>query len=307
MFVRIYFLQMAATSLNTLASTTITTSLEFSYNASLALLWSAVKVNVGIICTCIPTFRLLIKLLVPEKGSDRDSNKELFCLSRGTVPDSRNHKDTRQPSSRTDTAAGAGAVDLGPECAVDQVENQEQRLRMMDPIAAPDVEPGRVLESAHKSPKNTAYSINFRFVNMEGARCMLNTHSSKSVKYCTWVTTLMFLLGFNYTLLIALNSEIPIIASPTLTQLVNIRLANFGGKIFSPLLGLWVLHHIGFKATSVTGLGIYCIGMLMFWPSGALNSYTSFVVSNFVVGFSQSLVDMATTTFLALCGPPLIR
>jgi hypothetical protein len=64
--VRIYYLQLAATSLDTLASVHLTTSLEFSYNASLALLWSTVEVNVGIICACIPTLRPLIKSLIPD-------------------------------------------------------------------------------------------------------------------------------------------------------------------------------------------------------------------------------------------------
>ena len=58
--VRIYYLQLAATSVNT---GRIITSLDFSYNASLVLLWSAVEVNVGIICACIPTLKPLVKLL----------------------------------------------------------------------------------------------------------------------------------------------------------------------------------------------------------------------------------------------------
>ncbi len=79
--------------------------------------------------------------------------------------------------------------------------------------------------------------------------------------------------------------------------------ALFGGRIFGPILGIWVWKKAGLKATFVTGLGVYCTGALMFWPSGYLRSYYGFVVSNFVVGFGLASVLMAAYSFLALCGP----
>jgi fucose permease len=89
------------------------------------------------------------------------------------------------------------------------------------------------------------------------------------------------------------------------TQVVGVISANFGGYIFGALLlGQWILPHVGFKATFVTSLGIFCIGMLMLWPSGALGSYPGFIVSNFVVGIGLSLQQVASNSFLTLCGPP---
>ena len=41
----------------------------------------------------------------------------------------------------------------------------------------------------------------------------------------------------------------------------------------------------------------------MFWPSAVLLSYTGFLISNFVVGFGLSVIEIATNPFLALCGP----
>jgi fucose permease len=41
----------------------------------------------------------------------------------------------------------------------------------------------------------------------------------------------------------------------------------------------------------------------VFWPSAVLLSYTGFLISNFVVGFGLSIIEMATNPFLALCGP----
>jgi fucose permease len=91
----------------------------------------------------------------------------------------------------------------------------------------------------------------------------------------------------------------------SLAQVVSIVSVSFGSYLVGPLtVGQWVLRHFGFKATIITGLSIYCVGTLIYWPSGALGSYPAFVVSNFVVGFGESIFKSASDTFLALCGPP---
>ena len=63
--VRIYYLQLAVDDSTTQEGGNIGSSLELSYNASLVLLWSAVEVNIGIICACIPTIKPLIKFYSP--------------------------------------------------------------------------------------------------------------------------------------------------------------------------------------------------------------------------------------------------
>ncbi|KAK5991209.1 Satratoxin biosynthesis SC1 cluster 4-like protein [Cladobotryum mycophilum] len=66
--VRIYYLQLAAASASVeKLATHGSVYLEFTYNASLALLWSAVEVNVGIICACIPVLRPLIKRMFLDR------------------------------------------------------------------------------------------------------------------------------------------------------------------------------------------------------------------------------------------------
>jgi hypothetical protein len=135
---------------------------------------------------------------------------------------------------------------------------------VIDHITTPDVDPGMVLGSVPNLSEPTINSVYFGFIGMEQPKCMLNTRGSESIKYCTFVNTIFSVLGFTYALLIVLNNEIPITSNLNLTQVVSIRAANFGGYIFGHLLGLWVLRCNGFKATFVTGLGIYCIGTLMF-------------------------------------------
>jgi fucose permease len=73
---------------------------------------------------------------------------------------------------------------------------------------------------------------------------------------------------------------------------------------FGPLLvGYWVLKHHGFKATFITGLAIYAAGAMAFWPSSVLHSYAGFFISNFIVGFGLSCVEVAANLFIALAGP----
>lgn len=254
--VRIYYLQLAATSFETVTGVSLTTSLEFSYHFSFALLWSAVEINVGIICACIPNLRPLIKLFIPRTRSDRATG-------------SRCHQ--------------------GPAAAV----------------AARGMDPRVVLDSAQTPSWQTENSVYFGFINMQRRpKCMLDTQGSESVKYCSVVITLFCLWGFSTGLLNSLNSVREFVGIKNPYQDISIPAANFLGYMFGPFLALWVQRYYGFKATFVTSLGIYCIGTLMFYPSGALESYPGFIVSNLVVGFSQSMLRMSADSFLTLCGPP---
>jgi hypothetical protein len=64
--VRIYYLQLAVKRTSTQGGGNVASSPEFSYNVSLALLWTSLEVNVGIICACIPTIKPLVKALQPR-------------------------------------------------------------------------------------------------------------------------------------------------------------------------------------------------------------------------------------------------
>lgn len=41
----------------------------------------------------------------------------------------------------------------------------------------------------------------------------------------------------------------------------------------------------------------------MFWPSAVLTSYAAFTVSNFIVGYGLSCLEVAANPYIALCGP----
>ncbi|OAA62549.1 major facilitator superfamily transporter monosaccharide [Niveomyces insectorum RCEF 264] len=88
--VRIYYLQQAINVVHTTISTDPNSifgnSEDFSWNASLSLMWSSVEVNVGITCACIPTLKPLIIKIFPSMLLDSDESTHL-ASSRTREPD----------------------------------------------------------------------------------------------------------------------------------------------------------------------------------------------------------------------------
>jgi fucose permease len=287
--VRIYYLQLAANESQTQQVQSTPESLDHS-TASLALLWSTIEVNVGIICACIPIMKPLIVLLLPRllfdpcylHGSDRESafprqvgNSAVLDASSLTVSHVQSHDTPNQDLSIT-TAPNLSRLDAP---AV---------------VLSPD-------SPSHHSDN----SVHFSFIHMKQPTCMLYSRGWESFKYCGVVSIVFFLWGFSYGILTSLNSQTPNMTDRTLTQVVSVLAVFFAGYLIGPLLvGQWVLRRFGFKTTLITGLGIFCLGTLMYWPSGALGSYPAFVVSNFVIGFGLSIIELATNLFLVLCGAP---
>ncbi|KIN03370.1 hypothetical protein OIDMADRAFT_118236 [Oidiodendron maius Zn] len=285
---RIYYVQLAATSLSDLSSTKLTTSLEFSYNASLALLWSAVEVNVGIMCACITTLRPLLKRLVPKTSSYRNRGSSywrsaLVTGAQATSPDPINHSEI-------------------PGWPIAAAENQESQMRVRSSLATVDTEPGARQDIARHHSQQAEHSNMARVATTEVPACLLDVRGTESVKYCALICVILFVIGFTFTILFSVVGEIPVIT--TQLQAIGISTASYGGVIIGPLFGYPLLRNFGFKVTFITALGITCVGTLMFWPSGALNSYVGFIVANFVVGVASSFIDISAISFLVLCGPP---
>ncbi|KAF7898062.1 hypothetical protein EAF00_004508 [Botryotinia globosa] len=312
--VRIYYLQQASNDFQTsvLAHSQLGEGDDFAYNASLAFMWSAVEVNVGIVCACIPTLKPLMKVILPAMLADRVSGRtgshtrtaDILesasppISSHGQLATVDNHLPPRNTgltdsplSPLSDTHPGGYREDM-----------EQQELNMAEFLTAPSA---IALETLRRnSTARTANTTYFGFVNMRVPKSMMKTRGREAFKYCIMVTILFFLWGFSYGLLNRLNREIAILANYSDGQTIGLSAAYFGGYVIGALsIGQWVLRHSGFKATFITGLCIYGTGTLMFWPSAVLISYTGFILSSIVVGFGLSILETAANPFLALCGP----
>ncbi|RYP64867.1 hypothetical protein DL771_008582 [Monosporascus sp. 5C6A] len=332
--VRIYYLQQAVTEVSPTASinpaATFGDQPDFAWNASLSLMWSAVEVNIGVACACVPTLKPLIIRILPamllDRYGTRGGSDMADTKTRSKTSD--NQQGDEGAGRASLPAASPEAGSLAPTVAPNG-DDPGPSYPAMDFLTTPDMTTlpassvvGRTrIAMTADAPNATGTAVYFGFVNMRPPKSMIRTSVADSFKYCTIVTTLFFIWGFSYGLLNTLNNAIATIGDMTTAQTLGLTSIYFGaGYFFGPLLvGEWVLRHDehrrskrnsnghlpvgGFKATFMVGLCIYGVGTIMFWPSAVLTSFAGFMVCNFVVGFGLAVLETAANPFVALCGP----
>lgn len=335
--VRIYYLQQAITDVSPGMSSnpeaTFGDQSEFAFNASLSLMWSAVEVNVGMTCACIPTLKPLIVRILPAMLVDPHGTHH------GNTTVTKQQSDSsRRLSSDEGRGPNLGTI---PEGAVQQQfpathsqESVEPIYSAMQFLTTPDSSmPASPTTNVRRSstmmtdattatsPGGGAEStIFFGFVNVKQPKSIIRTSVADSWKYCTMVTILFLLWGFSYGLLNTLNNVIASVADMTEAQTIGLTSMYFGvGYFFGPLIvGEWILRHDehrrtkkhdgtptvgGFKATFILGLCIYGVGTIAFWPAAVMTSFAGFMFCSFVVGFGLAVLETAANPFIALCGP----
>ncbi|KAF4949748.1 hypothetical protein FGADI_8686 [Fusarium gaditjirri] len=326
--VRIYYLQQAIT-----APTSTTADpqsrfggqTDFAWNASRSLMWSAVEVNVGMMCACVPTLKPLVLKLLPSMLYDPNG-------TRTSTPKGPNDSDTPSTGHRASIQQPPPIAQTGA-----QPLNANAPMSAMEFLTTPFDEPGSARSAQRGYQSNgtfqtsttmtsstgTVEGVYFGFVNMTRPKSMLKCNKKQSFKYCTIVSILFLLWGVSYGLLNTLNNVIAKVDNMTTAETLGMTSVYFGGGyFFGPLLvGEWILRRDehnrskrhkanghdsvgGFKVTFIVGLCFYGIGTVIFWPSAVTQSYAGFMLSNFVVGFGLSILEVGANAFLILCGPP---
>jgi fucose permease len=297
--IRIYYLQKAIDTQRSMRKQEqVGNSTDFAWTASTALMWSAVEVNAGIICACIPTLRPLFQRILPSVITDKLSYK--YATS--------SDLDSRPRSDPSHMGRGGPALD-DHELGNQRYPTEEGDIGIMDFLTTPDMNPAEPsnqrLSLDTMQIQDTTNGFYFGFIDLNRPKSMLTTTGKESFKYCTMVTILFFLWGFSKGLLVTLVDQIKSLVHETVKQDIGLTASYSVGYFFGPLtVGQWVLRHGGFRATFITGLCVYGTGALMFWPSAVLTSYTGFIICQFVIGFGLSVLETAANPFLTLCGPP---
>ncbi|KYK58060.1 L-fucose permease [Drechmeria coniospora] len=365
--VRIYYLQSAITDVptggtSTNPNATFGGQADFAWNASISLMWSAVEVNVGMTCACVPTLKPLILKLMPAMLFDQHGPKPADeSETHSSQQQQQQHRDApatalpavacpqqahlandpEPPLSFGEFLAMPGTVSPGTnvsednnESAVSNNSNDSNDSHENDNNDDDDddydwlpEDPDPITQTRTNRTHSTACTVEsgvyFGFVNMTKPKSMLRANASESFKYCTIVSILFLLWGMSYGLLNMLNNAVAFVNNMSPAQALGLTTAYFGGGyFFGPLLvGEWILrrdehnrtkrhekneaeHVGGFKVTFIVGLCIYGIGTIIFWPSAVTNSYGGFMLSNFVVGFGLSVLEVGANAFMVLCGPP---
>ncbi|KAH7030758.1 major facilitator superfamily domain-containing protein [Microdochium trichocladiopsis] len=335
--VRIYYLQQAVMSVTPAVSSnpaaTFGDQPEFAWNASLSFMWSAVEVNVGIICACIPTLKPLIIRILPAMLFDPDGTRRASSMV-DSKPRTTSDRNGSGDSGQLHPVAGADLDKTTPPEPAHHSSGPDAPLSAMEFLTTPEMDMTARRSSSgatmtrqqttmtnYTNTSNMENAIYFGFVNIRKPKSLIRTSARDSWKYCTLVTVLFFIWGFSYGLLNTLNNAIAVVADMSTPETLGLTSIYFGaGYFLGPLLvGEWVLRHDehrrvkkkkngsqqvgGFKATFMLGLCIYGTGTIMFWPSAVLTSFAGFMICNFVVGFGLAVLETAANPFLALCGP----
>jgi len=279
---------------------------DLSWYASLSFMWSAIEVNVGIVCACVPGLKPLVSRFMPHMlrdPGDAPSKNESLSLPVGSVTMTEAHRVPSVPDDVRSRDFGSGS----------QPQRGDSAMGMMDFLTTPDMTEFPDMSGLVRTQTaltNTSRATNpetpkfFDFVNMKGRKSMVQMTNRESIFPNAMVTILFFIWGFEYGLLDVLNQQFATVASFTPSQSTSIHSAYFVGYFAGPLLvGRLVLEKWGFKSCYSVGLGIFACGTLIYWPAAVLTSFPAFVITNFIVGFGLSILEIAANPFVALCGP----
>lgn len=278
---------------------------DFSWYASLSFMWSAIEINVGIMCACVPALKPLVSRFLPHILRDTSQTEKSVTnsgsmLNRDMGDHQRLPSDLDSPPKKPPPVASA---------------NPEATLGMMDFLTTPDM--NEMPQACQRTDTYTTAATNatmltrrptatfFDFVSIKKKKSMVHMSNRESVFPVLMVTILFFIWGFAYGLLDALNAQFQAVANMSAGQSVGLHSAYFGGYFVAPLtFGRLVFKQWGFKACYTVGLVIYACGTLVFWPSAVLTSFPAFLISNFIVGLGLSTLEISANPFIALCGPP---
>ena len=281
---------------------------DVPWYASFSFMWSAIEVNVGIMCSNVPGLKPLVSRFMPYILRDRMDRSHSSKNEEKDAPPAapRSRSPPRAPGTQL---AGNGSARPNPDEPAD--DPNSEGIDMLDFLTTPDMAelPANLRRPAAranepKAPRADNNTTFFDFVNIERQKSLSHMSNRESIFPIVMVTVLFFLWGVAYGFLDTLNSKFQDIAKMTQGQTIGIHSSYFAAySVGSLVLGRWIFKQFGFKACYMVGLIIYACGTLVFWPSAVLTSFPAFLVSNFIVGLGLSLLEIAANPFVALCGP----
>jgi fucose permease len=270
----------------------------FWYTAP-TLMWSAVEVNVGIICACIPVLKPLFVRITPKifgsLGSrtpgDMPSSRGI-AYSKGN-PTSRPRSNYLRPPTSQDQSMGQGEEHY--------IELEQMSLPVPQPAHGFYLPTSEVRVRGRISEQVRMPHIG----STQHPKSLISLTDRESLSPLLTVTILFFLWGFAYGLLGALNTKFQALLNITKGQTVAIHCVYFAAYFTGPpAFSYSVLTRFGFKITIILGLCIFAVGSMVFWPSAILGSFAGFVVSNYIAALGLSTLEISANPFIALCGPP---
>ena len=117
------------------------------------------------------------------------------------------------------------------------------------------------------------------------------------------VTVLFFLWGMSNNLTDILVQQFRKSFELSALQAQLVQTAVFLGYFCMALPAALLARKRGYKAGILTGLGLFGVGLLLFWPAAHLGRYTPMLLALFVVGCGSATLETTANPYIAQAGP----
>jgi FHS family L-fucose permease-like MFS transporter len=124
--------------------------------------------------------------------------------------------------------------------------------------------------------------------------------------------SLFFLWGFSYGLLDVLNKHFQNVLKISRLESTGLQVVYFGGGYFcfSPIAAE-LLKRKGYKITIITGLALFALGAIFFWPTAhysspnnAKQAFGGFIVCTFVISCGLATLETSANSYATVIGNP---
>lgn len=118
------------------------------------------------------------------------------------------------------------------------------------------------------------------------------------------VTSLFFLWGFAYGLLDVLNKHFQETLHVSKARSAMLQAAYFGAYFLVAIPAGAYMKKFGYKRGIITGLLLYALGALLFYPAAALEDFDFFVFALFIVASGLACLETAANPYVTVLGDP---
>jgi FHS family L-fucose permease-like MFS transporter len=118
------------------------------------------------------------------------------------------------------------------------------------------------------------------------------------------VTTLFFLWGIPHNLNDILIRQFMKSFEMSRVRAGLIQSAFYLGYFLLAIPAAVIMRRHGYKLGLLTGLGLYCLGTLLFWPAAAVGQYWFFLLALFVIASGLGFLETGANPFIAQLGDP---
>jgi FHS family L-fucose permease-like MFS transporter len=118
------------------------------------------------------------------------------------------------------------------------------------------------------------------------------------------VTSLFFLWGLAYGLLDVLNKHFQETLNITKQRSTLLQAAYFGAYFLMALPAGLFMQRVGYRKGIITGLFLYAVGAILFYPSAQNSSFIFFLTALFVLASGLTFLETAANPYITVLGRP---